>query len=370
MLPEALSTGVCSLMPGQDRAAVTCEILLHNGKVISRAFYRSTINSDARLTYSHVEDIFLGRAEPGPTYAAALAAARQAAVDRYAEASERSREPVFEFTDNAVSGISERDEEESQQLIERLMVLANQEVASFLRERATPTLYRTHALSDPERVQRVRARLTSLGVKVIKPGADGVFSAVSNFESLRGPSEALQTLLWGMKPPAVYAREAEAHEGLGLNSYCHFTSPIRRYADLIVHRALLAEIGAEKLEDSHRYTSLPATAEHLNERTRASKKLERRAESICRTSFFQSRWHQQMRTHKFTGIINGMSAGGCFVAFDCVEGMLAGRDIGGVANEEHTIWRTRTRTLRLGDEITVRVRALDLVRGQLRLTLA
>jgi ribonuclease R len=369
MLPEALSTGVCSLVPGRDRAALTCELLLRNGKVLTRQFYRSSINSDARLTYSHVEDIFLGRAEPGPTYAAALAAARQAAVDRYAEASERSHEPVFELTGDVVSNISTRSEEESQQLIERLMVLANQEVAHFLRERATPTLYRTHAASDPERVERVRSRLLSLGVKVTEPGVDGVVSAVTAHESAHGPSEALQTLLWGMRPPALYAREVEAHEGLGLSAYCHFTSPIRRYADLLVHRALLAEIGAEEFADSPRYTDLPTTAEHLNERTKVSKKLERRAESICRVSLLRSRWREQVLTHEFKGVISGMSVGGCFVRIDCAEGMLAGRDIGGAANEQQTIWRTRTRTLRLGEEVVVRVKTLDLVRGQLRLSL-
>jgi ribonuclease R len=367
MLPEALSTGVCSLAPSQDRAAVTCELLLRNGEVQTREFYRSVINSNARLTYSHVEDIFLGRTEPGPTYAAALAAARQAAVDRYAESSERSREPVFKFNGDTVCDVSLRPEEESQQLIERLMVLANQEVAHFLRERGTPTLYRTHALSDPERVQKVRSRLLSLGLEVKATDGPGVVDAVAAYEQAHGASEMLQMVLWGMRPPALYARESEAHEGLGLSTYCHFTSPIRRYSDLIVHRALLAEIGAEALTTSPRYTDLPTIAEHLNERTRASKKIERRAESICRVSLLRSRWGDTLSEQVFPGTISGMSSAGCFVRFDCAEGLLSSRDIDGTVNEQQSIWRLPDRKVRLGDEVLVKVKSVDTVRGQLRL---
>ena len=370
MLPKALSTGVCSLVPGEDRGAVTCEVLLRDGQVVDRAFYRSLIRSDARLTYTHVEDIFLGRAEPGPTYAAALAAARQAAIDRTAEAAERGNEPVFEITDGEVTGIQQRPEQESQRLIERLMVLANQEVARFLRRRAAPTLYRTHSAGDDDRMQRLVARLVSLGVTVNDPSVDGVAAAVDEHEKAFGPNETLRGLLRGVRPPAAYQREPAAHEGLGIGSYCHFTSPIRRYADLIVHRALLAELDAEPLNTAPRHVHLDTLAEHLNERTRAAKKLERRAIDICRVSLLRHRLRTGALERSLTGVISGMSAHGCYVTVDCAEGLLSGRDLGGDPNEPLTIWQTPARELRIGEQVRVRIRTVDPVRGQLRLALA
>ena len=370
MLPKALSTGVCSLVEGEDRAAVTVELLLRNGKVIQRSFYRSLIRSDARLTYSHVEDIFLGRAEPGPTYAAALAAARQAAVDRTTEAAEHGTEAKFVFTGDEVTGIEYRPEEESQRLIERLMVLANQEVASFLAERGVPTLYRTHAVSEPERVQRMLARLDSLGVHVAEPTVQGAWDAVEDYELANGPNDALRGLLYGARPPAAYERELAAHEGLGADAYTHFTSPIRRYPDLIVHRALLAEIGAEEFTTAPRYTQLPAIAEHCNERARAAKKLERRAGDICRVSLLRYKLRETDLTREITGTISGMSEYGCYVTVDVTDGMLSGRELTGAANEQHTIWTTSDgRVLRLGETVEIKIRALDPVRGQLRLAL-
>ena len=374
MLPKALSVGVCSLVPGEERAAVTCELLLERGEVIERQFYRSLIRSDARLTYGHVEDIFLGRTEPGPTYAAALAAARQAAIDRTVEGPDENRfEAIFEISGEGVIGISSRPEEESQRLIERLMVLANQEVARFLSERGVPALFRTHAASDPEKVRRMLSRLRSLGVEVTDPTIAGAVEAIGAYEARHGPNEALMQLVWGARAPASYERELAAHDGLGLHAYTHFTSPIRRYADLVVHRALLAEIGAEEFTDSPRHSQLPELAEHLNERTKTTKKLERRSGDICQVSLLVHRLNStgpDRVERKLKGRIVGMSAHGCYIRVDCTEGMLQGRSIGGAANEEQTIWSTGSgRELRLGDVVAIRIRKVDPVRGQLALEL-
>lgn len=370
MLPQALSTGACSLVPGKDRAAVTCELLLRDGVVEQLDIYRSRIRSDARLTYTHVEDIFLGRAEPGATYAAALAAARQAAVDRTLRAAEHGEEAVFEFTGDEVTAIRARPQQESQRLIERLMVLANQEVAAFLHQRGAPSLYRTHAADDPQRTTRALQRLAALGVDVDEPSPRGAWEAVDRWESDHGPSPALRSVAWQTRPPAAYSRELSAHEGLGLEAYCHFTSPIRRYADLIVHRALLAELGAEKVGTAPRYVELPDIAEHCNDRNRQARKLERRAGDICRVSLLRHRLREQGLSRQLTGTVAGMSDNGLFVSVDCADGLLSGRDLGGRPDPTHTCWTTAGgRELRLGERVAVHVRALDPVRGQIRLAL-
>ena len=213
MLPAALSTGVCSLSPGDDRAAVTCELVLERGRVVKREIYRSLIRSDARLTYSHVENIFLGRAEPGPTYAAALAAARQAAIDRTLEVSEQRSEPIFEITDGTVVGLRDRPESESQRLIERLMVLANSEVASFLSERGAPALYRTHLAADPERTERMLARLASVGIRPREQSFAGALEAVAEHARRHGHNPALESLVYGSRPPAAYRARAGCTRG-------------------------------------------------------------------------------------------------------------------------------------------------------------
>jgi ribonuclease R len=369
MLPEALSTGACSLVPGEDRAAVTCEFLLREGVVEERAFYRSLIRSDARLTYSHVEDVFLGRAEPGPTYAAALTAARQAAVERGEDEPFQEHDVEFEMEGGEVVAISSRKQQESERLIERLMILANQEVARFMLSRGATTLYRTHAARDPERMERAIARLRTLGVSVSGKSFHDVEQSVERHESRHGPQAALHLILRATCPPALYGTVHGAHDGLGVRSYCHFTSPIRRYADLAVHRALLAALG----EDEAPRCDLDAVAVRLNERARAVRKLEYRADDACRVSFLSRQLRRKKLPRTMKGTVSGMCQGGCFVSIDGAEGMLSGRELGGVPNEEQTIWRPRgkrSRPLRLGDEARVRIKDLDLVRGRVALALA
>jgi len=370
MLPRALSEGACSLVPGAERAAVSCELLLEGRRLRERRIYRSVIRSDARLTYDHVDQVFLGRAEPGPTYAAALAAARQAALDRTraGDGGEERSEPIFELSGDGreVIGISERRETESHRLIERLMVLANEQVASFLEERGVPTLYRTHSAANPERLERMLRRLRSLGLEPTEPTFQAALEAAR-----KTGNEVLISLVLASRAPACYERELGAHEGLGLASYCHFTSPIRRYADLVVHRALLAELGLEPLATAPRYSELPEAAEALNERTRTARKLARRAEAICRVSLLRRRLRRKEIGRELEGRITGVGKAGVFVEIDCCEGLIGARRLGGGANPEETVWRTaQERELRPGESVRVRIAEIDPVRGRLELDLS
>jgi ribonuclease R len=369
MLPKSLSTGVCSLTPGDIRSAISAEFLLDHGRVVEQSFYRSRICSKARLTYDHVDDVFLGRAEPGPTYKAALAAARAAAIDRTRERQDHGRQAEFIIDKGQVTDLSWRQASEAHQLIERLMVLTNEAVARFLTQRNTPAIYRTHTAS-PERQAMAAARLRSLGLAVTSNSIADLYTAVTDQEALVGPQPALQDLLRSVRPPARYAREPSEHTGLGLQDYTHFTSPIRRYADLLVHRALLVELGCEPLETAPRYAQLAEIAEHLSQRTLEAKRLERRAEAICRVSLLRWRLRSSKLERTLPGTVIGIGPAGCFLTIDCAEGLLPARALGGQANEERTIWRAERRALQLGDQLTVRIAVLDPVRGQVRLMLA
>jgi ribonuclease R len=171
MLPHALSSDACSLMPGVERAAVTVEMELHGAVLTRAAFYRSLIRSDARLDYEQVDRVFAGSdvaAEPwgAPLRAArAVAAALQDARERSGALVVDSEEPEFEFDEHGnVLGIRGRVQTESHRLIEHLMIAANEAVASLLERRGVPCLYRVHERPDPERVERLADQLASLEV--------------------------------------------------------------------------------------------------------------------------------------------------------------------------------------------------------------
>ena len=171
MLPEVLSAGVCSLSPGEQRLAVTTEILLSgSGEVVSSSFYRSRIVSDARLDYEQLDRVFAGSERPPQTVAEPIRLAR-AAASVLAARKDRTRlevtssEPGFSFDgDGNVVSATADVQTEAHRLIEHLMVLNNEQVAELLQQRRTPTLYRVHEQPDPDRISRLAEQLASLGL--------------------------------------------------------------------------------------------------------------------------------------------------------------------------------------------------------------
>jgi ribonuclease R len=169
MLPELLSSGACSLSPGDERLAVTAEIELDgNGKVRSAGFYRSRIRSDARLDYDQLDEIFAGRAEPPRQVAEPLKIARDAAAalaghERPEALEVESSEPEFEFDgEGNVSAARSVPQTEAHRLIERLMILCNEQVASLLERKRVPTIFRVHEQPDPQRIELLVAQLAAL----------------------------------------------------------------------------------------------------------------------------------------------------------------------------------------------------------------
>jgi ribonuclease R len=396
MLPQALSNQACSLVPGQDRATVTVEMTLSGDQVTRSAFYRSVIRSDERLEYGQVDRIFAGHEraqEPwGPSLAAARAAAAALAERRARQAaiSLESTEPEFSFDDDGhVVAIAAVAQTESHRLIEHLMIAANEQVAKFLDSHRLPALYRVHERPDGTAAERLVDQLASLGVPTPpvprghmtpQQAAEVVGEAsqeVERWVSAHGGrgARALTSLVLRSLKQAYYEPRNLGHAGLASSHYCHFTSPIRRYPDLICHRALLSGLGGQSPAPDASWVA--AAGSWTSTRERAAMAIERTADDVARCFFLERELFRSGTGYEavFAGEVVGLAGVGAFVAFGedlAFEGLLAVRRMRGdwwELNEESTmLLGTRTgRTLRLGDPVAVRVGQIDAPRGRVDL---
>jgi ribonuclease R len=392
MLPHALSESACSLEPEVERLAVTAEIELDAvGRPGGASFYRSRIRSDARLDYDQLDVIFSGRAEAPDAIAESVAVAREAAAalgERRGATSldVESFEPEFRFDSRGhVVGARGVAQTESHRLIERLMILANEQVARLLERKRVPTIYRVHARPDPARIEQLVAQLHELeiptpplrGTPAPSEAAELAAEAsrlVAKEAKRRGHGrEAYTTLVLRSLKQAVYSERNSGHAGLGSPAYCHFTSPIRRYPDLIVHRALLATLGEG--EPAPSAAEARETAWHCSERERESMRIERRADDICAAFLLEHELRERGAETVFEGEVSGLIRAGAFVGFggelgDVYEGFLPARRIGGAErfeldeSETGLVGQDSGRKLRLGDPVSVQVSGVEAARGR------
>ncbi len=402
MLPEALSNDACSLMAGRDRLAVTVELELHGAEVGRAAFYRSLIRSDVRLDYERVDRIFDGHESVDEPWREALGVAREAAAALEHEREKSgalvldSEEPEFTFDDQGnVSEIRARAQTESHRLIEHLMIAANEAVARLLEQRGVPCLYRVHERPDPERVERLVEQLASLEVPTpplpqqMSPSqAAELLGAISRLverhvrRTGRGRA-ALGSLVLRSLKQAYYSPSNIGHAGLRSASYCHFTSPIRRYPDIVCHRALLSAVGGG--ESAPRAGGLVELGAWSSEREREAMTVERDADDIARCFALERTLYEAGFERAFAGEVVGLISAGAFVGFPSptapYEGMLPVRRLRETATDQGSArawWELNEAgtilygepggaTLRLGDPIDVRVARVDAVRGRVDL---
>jgi ribonuclease R len=391
MLPQALSNDACSLRPHVDRLAVTVEMEIKGADVLSVAFHRSIIRSDARLNYDQVDEIFAGRERAEDPWGKALAVARRVAAALHDARQERgsaleveSTEPSFEFDERGdVVAVHHDEQTEAHRLIEHLMILANEQVAQFLAERKVPTLYRVHERPDPRAVESLVAKLESLDVptppipKDMTPqqAADlvgEISRMVASYVRNTGRGAAIfPSLVLRALKKAYYSPENLGHAGLASPCYCHFTSPIRRYPDILVHRGLLTTLGVDD--------SRPHAAE-MDEAGVAASAAERRALGVERAAldvcfaFLLERRLREDHDQAFEGEITGVIGSGTFVRFgnEGFEGFLPRRRLRGDRwhlNETETalVGEHTGRAMRLGDQVTVQVDRVDAPRGRVDL---
>jgi ribonuclease R len=426
MLPEALSGDACSLVPGRPRAAVTVEMEIVGAAVRTAAFYRSAIRSDERLDYDRVDRVFAGTDAAREPWAQPLEAAREASAAlgeaRAAHGSALtldSEEPEFVFdASGEVAEIRGRVQTESHRLIEHLMIAANEAVARELERRGVPCLFRVHERPLPASVARLVDQLASLGVPTpaVPQGmssaqAADLAGAASRLveehvrrtvararagdpeAALSGGRQALTTLVLRTLQQAFYSPRNLGHAGLASSSYCHFTSPIRRYPDLVCHRALLSTLGGP--ERAPRAESLVELGEWTSEREREAMEIERDADDVARCFALERLLLAGGEEQTFAGEVVGVISAGAFVAFGAppdaspgefsyrFEGMLPVRRLAAARadsrgrewwelNEQGTILRGERSgtTLRLGDPVLVRVTRVDVKRGRVDLDFA
>jgi ribonuclease R len=398
MLPEALSNDACSLVPHQDRLAVTVEIDFAGATVRRAAFYRSLIRSDERLDYERVDRIFAQAERALEPWAAPLAVAREVAAALGAQRGARaleiaSAEPEFTFDRRGhVTGEEPTEQTESHRLIEHLMIAANEQVARLLADRRIPTLYRVHEPPEAAAVERLVAQLASLEVPTppvpehVSPRqAAELVAEISRLvdEHVRRTGRgraALTSLVLRSLKQAHYSPHNRGHSGLASPCYCHFTSPIRRYPDLVCHRALLSALGAG--EDPPPASALDEAGAWTSGRERDAMSIERAADDVARCFLLERELYEHGWEQEFDGEVIGVIGAGAFVAFGsgssggfAYEGLLPVRRMRGdwwELNEEGTIlFGTRTgATIRLGDAVRVIVRQIEAPRGRVDLDFA
>jgi ribonuclease R len=392
MLPERLSADLCSLRPHADRRCVTVEVLFDDDLAPGEPqIYRSTIRSRERLTYRHAEAILAGHERAGGELAGALALAERVATAlrnrRYRRGALRIETGETSFAFDGDGGVERawlESEPHAHMLVEELMILANEAVAGLLAGRRREALYRVHERPDPQAIELLLTKLADLEVPTppaperLTPGeatrlASRISTRVARYaaESGRG-EEAFPALVLRALKQARYDERNLGHAGLASRAYCHFTSPIRRYPDVVVHRALLRELG---LADEPLPDELPELAEWTSGREREAAAIEYRADAICLAWFLERRLFDAGWDACFDGEIVGLIGSGLFARFDGVfEGFLPARRLTGEYFELNPlatalVGRRTGRAYRLGYPISVRVEKIDRIDGKVELSL-
>jgi ribonuclease R len=387
MLPHALSDHLCSLAPNVDRLCFVADMLISKQGVLkSSTFYPATMRSHARLTYTLAnEALFEGktaaRDKLGPLMDSLLVL-----VEVYrALFKARTKRGALEFDaaeaefviDGAerVRAIELRVRNDAHKLIEECMILANVAVARELEESKTGTLYRVHGTPEEMKLERLTSALASLNIDARLP--DEVTTRDLQAIAKRLPDTAdrpfIESLIVRAMPQAIYQPANIGHFGLALTQYAHFTSPIRRYPDLIVHRTLKARIN-DKSGAAVRYEG-----EQLAAMGDSTSKLEKRADEADRyvSTFLKCTYLRERIGQTFRGLITTVVEFGCFVQIlDVgVDGLLHIdnlRDDDYELHESGHAWigkRTR-RQLRTGSHIRVMVTAVNPIEGLIDLALA
>lgn len=361
MLPFSLSNGVCSLNPNEPRGALVCEVWLdENGKKKRHKFYRALIQSVARLTYDEVQDVIEGTKKLDVDLDALISVYKLLEKQRThrgtLELDVPERQVVLDKK-GRVKEVHLREQNDAMKLIEELMILANVSAAETLTELGQGTLYRVHDHPSNEKIETLNAYLKTLNKKPLSTSAlPRDFNAVLKSMNLGKQNYVLNNLILRTQAQAVYSPDNIGHFGLALEKYTHFTAPIRRYSDLLVHRLLVSGLklgeGGITLEQTKNMERL---AEHISFTERQSAAAEQNAVDRYLASSMQDKIGQA-----FTGRISSVTAFGLFIMVDGTEadGFVPFRAMNGDYfrfDEKRTclIGKHSGKTYQLGDSVSV-----------------
>ncbi|MBS1569239.1 MAG: ribonuclease R [Bacteroidetes bacterium] len=371
MLPERLSNNLCSLNPHEDKLSFSAIFEMDaKARVVSEWFGRTIMRSDRRFAYAQAQAIIDGG--EGEFKQEVLTLYELSKVLR----KERMDNGALEVGGNEVKfrlddrgrpiEVYEKVMGPANWLIEEFMLLANKQVAASISRRkggAPPFVYRIHDLPDPEKVQQLRMLAKSFGHELKTDGRPEDLPKAINalMQKIKGSEEEniLKQLTIRSMSKAIYSTDNIGHYGLAFRDYTHFTSPIRRYPDLMVHRAMAHYLAGGKALNKQ---ALELSCVHSSQMEKRAADAERASIKFKQAEYLLSRVGQT-----FTGIVSGLTAWGMYVELveNKCEGMIALRDLPGdryaFIQEQYTVVGQRTgRRFRLGDELQVMVRSVDM----------
>ena len=381
MLPEALSNGLCSLNPDLERLCMICDMQIDAlGIVNSYKFYPSVMRSKARMTYTKVADMLENpQGELAKEYANIMPHVQNlyslfklmlVQREKRGAIEFETTETLMIFDDNGkIERIVPTGRNDAHKLIEECMLAANVCAADFLHSHEHVALYRVHEGPTPEKLEALRTFMAEVGFGVTggdKPHAKD-YSKLMDQIKTRPDAQLLQTVLLRSMQQAVYSPDNVGHFGLAYEAYTHFTSPIRRYPDLLIHRAIKAVVSGEKYK-----------AKDWNNLGVHCSMTERRADEATRdvNNWLKCYYMQDKIGEVYEGTIAGVTSFGVFVALDgvYVEGLVhvteLGNDYFNFDKARHEMLGERTGArFRLGDRLTVKVARVDLETSKIDFTL-
>ncbi len=385
MLPENLSNNLCSLRPGEERACMAVHLWIDaEGRKRRHRFQRALMRSSARLTYEQVQSARDGAPDEvtvplldaviSPLYGAygALAAARRRRGTLDLDLPERR---AILGTDGRIERIEARARFDSHRLIEEFMILANVAAAESLEERRQPAMYRVHDAPDPAKIEALREFLQTIGLplakgQVIRPK---MFTRLLEQAARTPHAEMVNELVLRSQAQAVYSPSNIGHFGLALSRYAHFTSPIRRYADLLVHRGLISGL---RLGEGGLPPGAEEEFEEIGARISAT---ERRAAAAERDAMdrYTAAYLSDRVGQVFAGRISGVTRFGLFVTLldSGADGLVPISTLGGEFWDHDEkihalVGRRSGKTYRLGERIAVRLVEAEIATGGLLLAVA
>ena len=371
MLPEALSNGLCSLNPNVDRLCMVCDLTLSRaGKVTGFQFYPSVMHSKARLTYTQVAE-YLNGDSAAVTEDRDVRKSLNTLFQLYQTLKGlRTERHAMEFetvetymTFDELGGIKEilpRSRNEAHKLIEECMLLANVAAAEYSLKNEIPMLYRVHEPPEFSRIQKVRDFVKLLGLPFPEQPTQADYQRVIEATKDRIDAPSIHSVLLRSMMQAYYGAKNAGHFGLAYEAYTHFTSPIRRYPDLLLHRAIKAQLKQQPY---------PLSGAALDEAGQHFSATERRADEASRsvTTWLKCHYLQQHIGEEFVGTISATAEFGLFVTLKdlYVDGMIHVSQLGDdyfVFDQasQSLVGQNRGQTFSLGDEVKIKVAGVNL----------
>ncbi len=389
MLPHALSNGICSLNMKEDRLALSCLMTVDGrGDVIDYEIAETVICVDQRMSYTEVNKILEGNQETTEKYRelAPMFLLMKELADLLREKRKKRGSIDFEFPESKIVldkdgmplSIAPYERNAATKIIEDFMLLANETVAQHFYWMEIPFVYRTHDYPDPEKILKLGTFINNFGYHIrVKSGDNEIHPKEIQklLGKIEGTSEEalISRLALRSMKKAGYTLECTGHFGLACPYYCHFTSPIRRYPDLQIHRIIKEQLRGRMNESriAHYEEILPQVAKHSSEMERRADEAERETDKLKKVQYMESRIGQI-----YEGVVSGITTWGIYVELaNTIEGMIHVSKLEGdyyYCNEEtyEMIGRDTGRCFKLGQKVMIMVDGVDHLQKSIDFVLA